>query len=265
MLLLGALFAGLSLSSPSSLSVAWQRSFQLTGRPEVRVATNNADVRVRASGRKDIEAIVYTDKRHAADVRGVTHRQSGNLVELDVQVTNQWRADFGQRSVVIELRVPVGSDINAHCGDGSVSVQNAEGRLVLRTDNGNVEALGIDGTLSVESGHGDVHIQGTATAVDLKTQAGNIAAQIDHGSKMQSAWTIRTGDGNVDFRLPDGFPADLDVHTGHGNLRLELPIPAAIGGRRESSFRQRINGGNEHLEIRSERGDIMVGRTRGSI
>jgi hypothetical protein len=52
----------LSLAFPSPASVAWHKSFSLKGQPEIRVASSNADVRVYASDRKDIEAVLYTDR-----------------------------------------------------------------------------------------------------------------------------------------------------------------------------------------------------------
>ena len=89
MFLLSTLVALLSLSSPSSPPIAWHKNFSPTGRPEIRVASNNADVRVYASDRKDIEALLYTDRKISSDA--VTDRHSGNRVELDVHVANQSR------------------------------------------------------------------------------------------------------------------------------------------------------------------------------
>jgi len=81
---------------------------------------------------------------------------------------------------------------------------------------------------------------------------------------MNSTWVLRTGDGNVDLRLPEGFSAELDVHTGNGNVRLDFPV-AAIGAGRQSSVGGPINGGGQHLGLRSDKGNIMVRKTAGSV
>jgi DUF4097 and DUF4098 domain-containing protein YvlB len=141
-------------------------------------------------------------------------------------------------------------------------VKGAQGKLTVHTDNGNIEALGISGALSIESGNGDLQVEGIVTAVSLHTRTGNIAAQIDPGSKMNSAWVVRTGDGNVDLRLPADFSADLDVNTGDGNVRLDFPMAMIVGGR-QSSVRGPINGGGQHLELRSDKGNVMVRKTAG--
>jgi DUF4097 and DUF4098 domain-containing protein YvlB len=261
MFLLSTLVALLSLSSPSSPPIAWHKNFSPTGRPEIRVASNNADVRVYASDRKEIEALLYTDRKISSDA--VTDRQSGNRVELDVHVANQSMAGFSQRSVILELKIPLSSDIDIRSGNGSVMVKDAQGKLTVHTDNGNIEALEVSGALSIESGNGDLQVEGTVTAVNLHTRRGNIAAQINPGSNMNSGWVVRTGDGDVDLRLPADFCADLDINAGNGNVRLDFPM-AMIGGGRQSRVRGLINGGGQHLELHSDKGNIMVRKTAGS-
>jgi DUF4097 and DUF4098 domain-containing protein YvlB len=262
MFLPSALVSLLSLTFPPSPTVSWNKSFTLTGRPEIRVASNNADVRVYALDRKDIEAILYTDKKVSSDAVSVTDRQSGNLVELNVRLPNQWGVGLSQSSV-LELKIPLGSDIDVRSGSGSVLVKGVEGKLTVHTDNGNIEALGISGTLNIESGHGDLQVDGILAALSLCTRAGNIAAQIDPRSKMNAAWVVRTGDGNVDLRLPEDFATELDVDTTDGNVRLDFPL-TMLGGGRQSRVRASINGGGQHLEIHSDKGNIMVRKTTGA-
>jgi DUF4097 and DUF4098 domain-containing protein YvlB len=251
-----------SLTSPPFFStVAWKKTFTLTGHAQVRVVSNNADVRVFASDRKGIEAVLYTERTISPDT--VTDHESGDRVELEVKVPNQLRYGFTHNSAVLELRIPLGCDIDVHSGNGSILVKSAKGKVTLTTENGNIEAVGISGTLDVESGHGDLQVDGTLTAVGLRARTGNIAARIDPGSKMNSAWLVRTGDGNVDLRLPEDFSTDLDVRSGNGDVRLDFPM-AMIGGGRQSSVRGPINGGGQHLEVHSDKGNIMVRKIAGS-
>jgi lia operon protein LiaG len=259
---LPACVALLSLAFSHSPTIAWGKSFTLIGRPQIRVASDNVDVRVYASDRENIEAVLYAGRTVSSDA--VTDRQSGNRLELDVRIPDQGGAGFGRRSAVLELRIPLRSDIDVRSGNGSVMVKGAEGELTVHTGNGNIEALGINGALNIESGQGDLQIDGIVTAVRLHTRAGNIAAQIDRGSKMNSDWVLRTGDGNVDLRLPEDFSTDLEVDTGDGNVRLDFPM-AMIGGGRKSSVRGPINGGGHHLELHSDKGNIVVRKITGSV
>ena len=267
MLVASTLVALLFLPAPSPPTVAWHKSFNLQGRPEIQVVSNNADVRVYASDQKDIEAVLYTDKTIPADaVTGdaVTGHESGNHVKLDVRVPNQGEAGFSHDPTVLEVKIPLGCDIDVHSANGSILVKSAEGKLSLHAENGNIEAVGISGTLDVESGHGDLKADGNVTAVSLHTRTGNIAAQIDPGSKMNSNWALRTGDGNVDLRLPADFSTDLDVSSGDGNVRVDFPR-AMFGGGGQSTMRGPINGGGQHLEVHSDKGNIMVRKIVGSV
>jgi len=257
------LLSAVALLSPAFSSpptVAWHKSFSLLGRAEIQVAGNNTDVRVFASNRKDIEAVLYADKTISSDA--VTDRKVGNLVKLDVRLPSQWGAGFD--SAVLELRVPVGCDIDVHSGNGSIMVKDAEGKLTLHTESGNIAALAIRGTLDIESGHGDLQVDGTVTAVILHTRTGNVAAQIAPGSRMNSNWVLRTGDGNVDLQLPEDFSTELDVNSGDGNVRLDFPMAMVAGGG-QSTVRGPINGGGRHLEVHSDKGDIRVRKIAGSI
>src|SRR6266404_2318140 len=215
MLLFSAL-ALLSLSSPSFPVVAWHKNFSVKGRPEIRVNSDNADCRVYATDRGDIEAVVYTDGKISSDAVSVTDRQSGNRVELEVRVPNQSVAFFRQRSVILELRIPMDSDIDAHSGHGSVMIRAVQGNVAVHADDGNIQIRGITGTLNLESEHGDLQVDGTITTLNLYTRAGNIATQVGLRSKMRSPWVMRTDDGDIDPGLPEDFSAVLDVHAGAG-------------------------------------------------
>jgi DUF4097 and DUF4098 domain-containing protein YvlB len=263
MLLFSALVALLSLSSPSFPVVAWHKNFSFTGRPEIRVNSNNVDCRIYGSDGRDIVAVVYTDGKISSDAVSVTDRQSGNRLELEVRVPNQSAAFFTQRSVILELRIPMDSDVDAHSGQGSVMIRDVQGNVAVHTDDGNIQTRGITGILDLESEHGDLQVDGTITTLNLYTRAGNIAALVGLRSKMRSPWVLRTGEGDIDLRLSEDFSADLDVHTGAGNVRLDFPLTMQGGGH-QSSVRAPINGGGQHLEIHSDRGNIMVKKTAGS-
>jgi len=101
MLVASPLVALLFLPAPSPPTVAWHKSFNLQGRPEIQVVSNNADVRVYASDQKDIEAVLYTDKTIPADA--VTGHESGNHVKLDVRVPHQGEAGFSHDPTVLQF------------------------------------------------------------------------------------------------------------------------------------------------------------------
>lgn len=123
------LLASLLRASVSLPPVTWHKSFNLNGQPRIQVSNDNVDIRLYASNRKDVEAILYADTQISSDVR-ITDHQYGNLLELGVRVPGNWSTRFGGRAPILEIKVPPDSDISVHSEHGSVTARGIDGRLV---------------------------------------------------------------------------------------------------------------------------------------
>src|SRR5438552_1715763 len=98
-------------------------------------------------------------------------------------------------------------------GHPQVQVKTNDGAVDVRTGDGHIEAHDLDGKVEATSGDGRVRMDGRFDVLYIKTGDGSIDTRVNPGSKMASAWTIRTSDGSVDLVLPDGFAADVDAQT----------------------------------------------------
>jgi len=132
--------------------------------------------------------------------------------------------------------------------------------MAWTASNGEIEAIAVDGPLKADTRDGNIRIDGVFSALDVHSGDGNISAEAGSGSKMSSGWVLRTGDGNVQLRVPDGFAADLDAHTGDGQVSVDLPVTME-GSFRESTVRGKMNGGGKSLELRSGDGNITVAKS----
>src|SRR5439155_15414012 len=85
------------------------KSFGVTGRPNVRVETNDGSVRVTSGDAKQVEfRVEYQGYELAKNLR-VDARQDGNKVELIARATGHWGMNFGwghNRRLHIEVRMP---------------------------------------------------------------------------------------------------------------------------------------------------------------
>ena len=61
------------------------------------------------------------------------------------------------------------------------------------------------------------------------------------------------------MKLPDGFSAELDAHTGDGTISSQLPITVS-GALNKSSLRGNINHGGATLMVRTGDGSIRIER-----
>jgi DUF4097 and DUF4098 domain-containing protein YvlB len=259
----------------------WNKSYKLTGRPNLRVITNDGHVDLYNSGNGQIDALVTTNGWPIGD-RGVriTESQNGNEVDLEVRVpTFHFSFGWNNRSVRIELHVPREADFDVETGDGSVTSQAFHGQLRISSGDGNIDAQGLagqvrlhsgdgrirgtdfDGELRADSGDGSIDVRGRFDTLSLESGDGSVRAEAQSGSKIVNDWSIRSGDGNVDLLLPDGLNADLDAHTGDGHITLENFSITTSGEISGSTVHGKIGSGGPPLTVHTGDGSIHISKT----
>jgi hypothetical protein len=238
----------------------WSKRFEVTGRPELRVESDDSAVILRAGPAGVIEARLTTRGwRIGPDGVRVNARQNGNCLEIEVRVPgNHW--GLGNRSARLELTVPAELRAEIKTGDGHISAEALRGEFRLTTGDGAIDAESLDGTLTARTGDGRLNVRGRFDQVDLHTNDGSIAAVFNPGSKMASPWRIETGDGGVMVRLPEDFAADIDAHTGDGHISVGLPVTMSGFKSDGNSFRGHLHGGGLPLRIHTGDGSIRVER-----
>lgn len=243
------ILAGLILFVATGVTTAradeWTKKFTLTGKPQLRVVTDDADVVVKTGASNQIEARILTvGWRIAAQEVHVLDRQAGDRVELEVKLPRLYGHD-GHRSVRVELSVPREVNPEIQTGDGDISMDGVKGETHLSTGDGDVILRSLEGALQAWTGHGDIRAVGRFDRLDLKTGDGDMEVELIPGSTMAASWSVRSGDGNVLLRLPEDFAADLDLRTGDGHIDLDFPV-MVLGSLRVSEVQGKLNGGGLH-------------------
>jgi len=276
------------------------KTFQITGRANVRVDTNDGSVRVTSGDSKQVEFHVEYQGYEVGKNLRIDTRQDGDKVELTARITAHWgiHIDWGHssRRLHIEVRMPREADLNVDTGDGSVQVEsingavnvhtgdgsvranslsgtidlhtsdgsitadNLKGDMRLRTGDGSIEAHELDGKVEADSGDGHIRIAGRFEALNIKTGDGSVDARALSGSKMATNWSVRTGDGSVDLTLPSDFQADIDATTGDGHISLGIPVTVE-GTFSKSALHGKMNGGGQSLTIHTGDGSIRLSRS----
>jgi putative adhesin len=285
-----------AIAAPKAQAEEVTKSFAVSGRPNVRVETNDGSVRVTSGDAKQVEFhVAYQGYELGKNLR-VDARQDGDKVELIARVTGHWGINFGwshNRRLHIEVRMPhegdlqvdtgdgsvetsaISGTINVHTGDGSVkanslngaidlhtndgsiTVDTLKGDIRLRTGDGAIEARDLDGKVEADSGDGRVRLAGRFEALNVKTSDGSVDTHVLSGSKMATGWTLRTGDGSVDIALPADFQADIDATTGDGHISLGIPVTVE-GTFSRSAVKGKMNGGGQILTIHTGDGSIRL-------
>ena len=258
----------------------WTKKYAVSGKPQLRVESNDAHIEIDSWERKEIEARVTTRgwSIGASGVR-IIESQSGDRVNIQVRIPRMdWQFGVSNRSVTIALMVPreleltaetgdghvtvksVAGKIDVHTGDGHITVASLRGDLRLRTGDGHVEGDNLDGKLDVQTGDGRVRVSGRFDDLQLRTNDGSIDAEARAGSKITTEWYLTTGDGSVRLRVPENLDADLDAQTGDGRITVDFPVTMGAGTLSRSSVRGRLNHGGQPLRVRTGDGSIHIGR-----
>ena len=102
-------------------------------------------------------------------------------------------------------------------------------------------------------------MDGRFDGLQVKTSDGHVEARLRPGSKMAAPWSLETGDGGIDLRVPDGFQADLDASSGDGRITLDIPLTVA-GRVSRSKVHGQLNGGGPALLVHTGDGSIRIER-----
>jgi hypothetical protein len=292
------LFAMAAITPLATRAEEWTKTYDISGRAQVRVETNDGAVRVVTGGaQKSVEFHVeYEGFQMNKDLHVESH-QNGDSVEVNARVSGHWGFSWGKgHRIKIEVRMPkdadltvntgdgsvetesvnghvkihtgdgavraqaVSGDVDIDTGDGSITLEGAKGDIRLRTGDGHVEARDLDGKVDASSGDGHITIAGRLDALNIKTGDGSINANLAAGSKVTTGWSIRTGDGSVDIVLPADLQANIDASTNDGHISLNIPL-LVEGTFRNSEIHGKMNGGGQPVTVHTGDGSIRLGRS----
>jgi len=258
-----AVLTSACLFSPATARAdEWNKSYTLTGRPDLRVDTSDANIHVSTWDQNTIEAKVTTNRYKIGEggIR-IEEHQSGDSVEIDVRFPHQHGIviNLGEsRRVDIDIRMPREGKVDLHTGDGRIDVTKFKGEMQLRSGDGSQELTDVDGKLRATAGDGHIRVDGRFDELDLHTGDGRVEARAGAGSAVASSWRLETGDGSVTLELPETLAADVDLHTGDGHIDLDLPVVVTAGRIRPHDVHGKINGGGNLLAIHTGDGSIHL-------
>jgi len=238
----------------------WSKTYTLTGRPELRVETSDANIRVTTGDQNTIQAKVLTTRYKIGE--GGIHieeRQNGNTVEIEVRYPHHnFNFEWGPgHRVDVIIQMPREGSVNLRTGDGKIEVANLKGEMDMHTGDGSVDLDSVDGKLHASTGDGHIQANGRFDELELKTGDGHVDVRAGNGSALSNNWRLETGDGSVSLEVPQSLAANVDLHTSDGHIDLDMPVTTE-GTTRQNEIRGKLNGGGNLLTIRTGDGSIHL-------
>lgn len=237
----------------------WSKTYTLTGSPDLRVDTSDANIHVSTWDQNTIEAKVTTSHyKIGPDGIRIEDRQSGEVVEIDVRFPrNEISIGWNNHRVDIYIHMPRQGRVDLHTSDGKIELGNFKREMQLRSGDGSQEVDSVEGKLRATTGDGHIRASGRFDELDLKTGDGGVDAHALAGSSLAAGWRLESGDGSVTLDVPENLAADVELHTGDGHIDLDMPITTE-GKVREGEVRGKLNGGGNLLVIHTGDGSIRL-------
>jgi len=254
-----AILAVLAVVALPAYADDWSKTYTLTGKPDLRIETSDANLRVSTWDQNTIEAKITTSRYKIGEggIR-IEEHQSGDSVVIEVRYPHRaFTVDWGQHRVEVEIHMPREGKVNLRTGDGKIDIAGFKGEMDLHSGDGMETLDGVDGKLRASTSDGHIRANGRFDELDLKTGDGHIEVRAAAGSSLASGWRLETGDGNVTLEVPGDFAADVSLHTGDGHIDLDMPITTE-GKIRENEVRGKLNGGGSLLTIHTGDGSIHL-------
>jgi DUF4097 and DUF4098 domain-containing protein YvlB len=115
----------------------------------------------------------------------------------------------------------------------------------------------LDGQCDAVSGDGHIKLSGRLDVLNAKSGDGKIEVNAARGSKVESSWSVQSGDGEVEVALPSDLHATIDASTGDGHISTDIPITVS-GSLSKKQVQGTLNGGGQSLTIRTGDGSIRL-------
>ncbi len=255
---LGVFALALAIALPASAD-EWSKTYNISGKPDLRVETSDANIRVNTWDQNTIEAKVITTRYKIGEggIR-VEEHQTGDTIEIEVRYPHHYVGfEWGNHRVDIIIQMPREGKVNLRTGDGKIELAGLKGEMDLHSGDGSETLDSVDGRLRANTSDGHIRASGRFDELDLKTGDGHLDVRAAQGSSLTANWRLETGDGNVSLEVPGELSADVDLHTGDGHIDLDMPVTTS-GKMRENEVRGKLNGGGSLLTIHTGDGSIHL-------
>lgn len=253
--LLAALLLTATAALGATVTENIDRTFDVKPGAEVRLNNINGGITISSWDQPRVRVVaekkVKGDKDDLAEAMKelrIEFQQSGGGLNVITHYPNEGSGGIGglfdwisnddvDAQVRYELTVPRSMNLDIRNTNGTISVNQVNGRLELDTTNGRVETVGCAGSL------------------DASTTNGAIKAELTKVTPGQEI-NLSTTNGGITVAVPKNFSGEVDAGTTNGSITTDLPVATTRVG--DNRLRGTINGGGTPMKLRTTNGAIKI-------
>ena len=212
-LIVAGLFIGLAAACGSFNGETETRedTFVVGGSPSLVVNNDNGRVAVKAGSDSSVtvKAILRNPNRVEYEIS-----QVGGAIIIEAKSDSRGVFDFGESpGVDLEITAPSSTMLELLTSNGDVDVHGLHKSGVVRTSNGAIVAADVVGVFELSTSNGKVTVDQSEGTFNIESSNG----QIDFEAEL-------TANGSVAIKLLGTPNLKLDVSTGNGSIKTDLPI-----------------------------------------
>lgn len=285
MTLAAVLAAGCDIEAQIAAQIAttngsFDRTLQVGGPVRLSITNGAGDVRVTSGpdnsvhvvGRISAHESPLSDLSASEKVQRIeTHPpivQDGDLIRIgeigDRRLANNLRIDY-------DIIVPARTSVISKTGSGDQVIGAISGPVEVAAGSGDLTVGPIGSSATVATGSGDIEVRGAAGDATMKAGSGDITAtqvtgrltaktgsgDVNVDGHPAADWSIRTGSGDIDVRVPGDAPFTLDAATSSGRVDVAHALDANAARSRHHASGT-FGGGGARVALSAASGSIRV-------
>ena len=246
-------------------------AFNPGGRLEVDNFNGSVEIAGWDQARCEISGSKFASTAEMRDRIKVEVSPGSNLIYArSVKPAGDFRGNMGVRYVIhvprkVELSRIASSNGSIHVEDtegradlktsnGAVRVASLIGMLTVRTSNGPVTIENVSGQLSLHTNNSAIRAEHVMAGIEAATSNGSITVDFDEKAPVStSPLKFETNNGRIDITLPTSPKSEIRARTSNSGITLRLPADASAKVRMEtthgqvrSDFQSSETQGEEH-------------------
>ncbi|PTY07565.1 hypothetical protein DB347_04840 [Opitutaceae bacterium EW11] len=151
----------------------------------------------------------------------------------------------------------IDGDVDLHTSGGNIRVEEARRTLKANTSGGDIQIERVVGSANISTSGGNIRIEGASGSIDAHTSGGNVTARFLDTFPADSQ--LRTSGGDVRVTVSKSAAFHLDAATSGGSVRVDgLVMTIESGANGKSKVSGKVNGGGPELKLRTSGGNIGV-------
>lgn len=262
----------------------WDKTYTISGQPTLALATGDSNLTITSCGEcQTVKIRVDATNRKLSDYR-LEEDQSGNTIHFSLKEKVHAGIHFSvnwhnSSAVEVQVETPANLTLHAetadgnlnasglkgtislHSGDGHQTIADVTGALTVQSSDGGVDLRNIAGTLDAHTSDGNLNISGKLDSLNIRTSDGSLTLELASGTILKADSTLRSSDGSITVRLPRDLSANLDISSSDGKIDSNLPLTLDgfhSNGGSEHSVKGKLNAGGALFTIHTSDGSVHL-------